>query len=257
MNDFFTEDEIKATQEEIQKREQEFGGDKREKMSHGVYDLTFCLLEAESTSPNVQLVKLTYNVDADRKKYRDLPKIFKFDSNDPEKLKVNKRLFQEHFYKGFGYTLKAGDLKSVINQVKQFEEKRLRAAVQVKQKIYKKFKLDKDGNKTGEIQGYKIFDQAEIWFVGRIDEDIRIKPEKRFVPLTEKEKMEYMDHRSQYPERYDENGNLKFDENTTDGEETENTAAGANSTESFAAQLLNSNNGSSAEELPWEEEAWS
>lgn len=146
--------------------------------------------------------------------------MFKFDPKNPDKLEKNKEMLIEHFYKGFGYTFKGGDLKSIVNQAKKLEGEALRAAVQVKQKLFHKYREDEDGNKTAELIGIIIVDYAEIYYVGRITDDLKMKQEKRYIKLSQEDLLKYEDHVKAHPERYDENGRLKNEETNEQEQES-------------------------------------
>lgn len=253
MSDFFiSEDEIKTTQEEIKKKEQEFGGDRREKQPSGIHDLFLCKVECEPNDQGVPVLKLTYNKDADQKTFRDVTKGFKFDSKDAEKLTKNKQMMIEHFYKGFGYTFKAAkDLKSFLNQVKQFEGKKLRAAIQVKQRLFKVYKKDENGNRTEEHLGYRIIDQPEIYYVGRIDQDLKMKPEKKYIRLGEDDLLEYEDHKKAFPERYDDKGQLKFEEHNNDASEPGHEGDAGTGKSELTGAAAAAAFGGEVDDLPW------
>lgn len=211
MSGFFDDDFIKSQTDEIEKKESELKGDTREKMSAGIHDLFLCKIETDTGKGDVPLVKLIYNKDTDQKTFRDLPKYFRFDESEPEKFVMNKKMFLEHFYKGFGYTFKAGDLKSVIQQIKKFEGKKLRAAIRIKQRIMKSYVKDAEGNNTSDLRGIMIIDQADIYYVGSVDKEMSLKEEKKFVKISTSELEEYADHKNEHPDRYDENGRLVFE----------------------------------------------
>lgn len=242
----FLDDEIiQGTQDEIAKKEQEWGGDKREKMSPGSYKLFLCKIELDNDANNVAVVKVTSNIDADQKTFKDLTKIFRFDENDQEKLSMNKKMFIEFFYKSFGHKFAAGDLKAVVNQVKKYEGKKFSATVQVKQRLMAKKVKDDEGKDTSEIRGYMIVDVPQIYFVGKESEDLTLKPERKFVKIKEQEIEVYEDHKKEYPDRYDETGRLKFEDSAEGNSE-------AKSPESAAEQAFGeAPSKEKDDDLPW------
>jgi hypothetical protein len=243
MSDFFSADFLNTTQDEIIKKEQEMGGDKREKVPAGVHELVLCKVETDTSDGGVPIVKLVFNKDADQKTFRDLTKQFWFDESDAEKCLMNKKIFVETFYKGFGYSLKQGDLKNAVSQIKKFEGKKVKGAVRIKQKLFKKYVLDEEGNKTSDILGYNVSDISELWYIGKIDAALEMKKEKQFVKLDTKDLETYEDHKAEHPELYDENGKLKFEDAATDSNssDAESTSEGTSKPAKKAE----------AEDLPW------
>lgn len=246
--DFFSEDFINDAQKEILENEAKFGGDKREKMSAGVHDLILCKVESDTTDDGVPMVKLIYNKEEDQKTFRDMNKTFKFDSSDQEKLLVVQKMFFQHFYKGFGYTFKRGTLKDVINQIKKFEKKKLRAAVVIRQSIMKKYTKDAEGKNTNDVYGVMVIDRPEISYVGQITEDMKLAPEKRFKKLSTTELEVYEDHKNEFPDRYNEDGSLKFEDGNSDS-----TASSSSSSEDPITGETKSTTATTGEvdDLPW------
>ena len=210
MEDFFDKKFLEDSQEEIKQREAEYGNDKREKMTPGAHTMTICKIETETDKNNVPIVRIVMNKDLDQKSFRDLFKIFYFDSKNQEKIAMNKKMFIEFFYKAFEYTFKPVDLQGAVAQARQFEGKKLNVAVQIRQKLYKKYVKDEERKNTDELHGIMVIDNAQVWYVGKATEQMTFKPEKKFLKLTEKELEEYEDHKKEFPDKYDETGRLVF-----------------------------------------------
>ena len=223
MKNFLDEETIKKSEAEIIEREKNFGGDKREKMIPGSYKPILCKIELEVDQKGVPMVKIICNVDESQATFRDLEKVFRFDEANQEKMHINQKMFIEFFYKAFGHTFKPGDLKSIIAQIKKYEKQRFSATVQVRQRMMKRYVKDENGKDTTEVKGYYLFDQAQLYFVGKANEELMLKPEKKFMKLKENELQVYLDHKEEFPERYDDTGRLKFDnkkeENTEEAKE--------------------------------------
>lgn len=203
MSDFFSKEYIESSEKEIKEKENNYGGDKRQKMTAGIHDLFVNKTEMD-TKDNVPIIKITTNVDKEAENFRDLTKSFYFDEKQPDKLEQNKKGLIEFFYKGFGYTFKPGDLKAIFKQIETFQGKKVRAAVRVRQTLMRK------KNAANEPWGVAVFDVSEIYYVGKITEELFLKEEKKFQKLKEKEIQELEDHKAEYPERYDEDGKLIY-----------------------------------------------
>ena len=222
----FSGDLIEETNDEIVKKEQELKGDQRENVPAGVHEMYLNELEFDTNDKGVHIIKLTHNIDADAKTFKDVKKAFYFDlegiDTDDKKredlLNTQKR-FIEYLKKTFDYTLKPGDLKSAFAQISKFKGKKLKVAVRQKEKLMTMYVYE-DGKKTDDILGYKIIKTSDFYYSGKITDDkFSLKEDKKFQKLPEKDLEIIQDHRNTYPERYDDNGLLILSNSSKDSDE--------------------------------------